>query len=263
MVKKLLCLIIIAAAIFICHNQQGQSEESQSISIASFNIQFLGHFKKKDNKALASILKDYDIVVVQELVAPPVVGMYPDGSPYKADNESAGFFNEMSGHGFDYVLSEEDTGTGDVIHKASSATEWWATFYKPNIVNVAEDIPSGFLANDRSNHDMFERVPYAFAFRTNNNTMDFVLISVHLNPGASKTDRNRRKEELVAIEQWIDDNDEKEKDFIILGDMNIEDAEELVEVTPDGYISLNNEMRRTNTLINPTIRMTEQSHMIM
>ena len=33
--------------------------------------------------------------------------------------------------------------------------------------------------------------------------------------------------------------------------MNIEDAEELAEVTPAGYLSLNNEMRRTNTLINP------------
>ena len=43
----------------------------------------------------------------------------------------------MSEYGFDYVLSEEDTGTGDVIHKASSATEWWVVFYKPAIVNVA------------------------------------------------------------------------------------------------------------------------------
>ena len=106
-------------------------------------------------------------------------------------------------------------------------------------------------ANDRSNHDMFERVPYTFAFRTNNKTMDFVLMSVHLNPGESKSDRERRKEELDAIEKWIDDNDEMEKDFIILGGMNIEDAEELVEVTPVGYLSLNNEIRRTNALINP------------
>ena len=127
MIKKLLCLIIITAATFTCHFPQSHAQESQSISVASFNIQFLGHFKKNDNKALASILKDYDIVVVQELVAPPTAGTYPDGNPYKADNESAGFFNEMFEYGFDYVLSEEDTGTGDVIHKASSATEWWGS----------------------------------------------------------------------------------------------------------------------------------------
>lgn len=42
----------------------------------------------------------------------------------------------------------------------------------------------------------------------------------------------------------------KEKDIIILGDMNIEDAEELADATPVGYLSLNNEVRRTNTLIN-------------
>jgi hypothetical protein len=43
----------------------------ESIRVASFNIQFVGHFKKKRNDILAAILKDYDLVFVQELVAPP------------------------------------------------------------------------------------------------------------------------------------------------------------------------------------------------
>jgi len=58
--------------------------QRDTITICSFNIQFLGSFKKRDNTALADILKGYDIVVVQELVAPPVDGTYPNGDAYSA-----------------------------------------------------------------------------------------------------------------------------------------------------------------------------------
>ena len=71
--------------------------------------------------------------------------------------------------------------------------------------------------------------------------MDFVLISVHLKPGSSGSEEQRRKHELSAIASWIEDQDEHEKDFIILGDMNIYDAEELADATPAGYLSLNDE----------------------
>ncbi|AAZ26116.1 hypothetical protein [Colwellia psychrerythraea] len=61
----------------------------------------------------------------------------------------------MAGRGFTYVLSEEDTGTGDKIHKASSATKWWVAFYKEHKVSISHELVkdgiSGFLANDRSN----------------------------------------------------------------------------------------------------------------
>jgi hypothetical protein len=43
-----------------------------------------------------------------------------------------------------------------------------------------------------------------------------------------------------------------EKDFLILGDMNIEDSAELAGALPEGMMSLNDECRRTNTLINNT-----------
>ena len=228
------------------------AEEIQSLSIASFNIQFLGHFKKRNNEALASLLKDHDIVVVQELVAPPTDGTYPDAEPYTADAEASAFFEAMKAHGFEYMLSEEDTGTNDEIHKSTSSTEWWVSFYKPEKVNVATDLPHGYLADDRSNHDDYERVPYAFPFRSKTGQSDFVFISVHLQPGDSSSDQNRRKQELGAIASWVDANDEVEKDFIILGDMNIKDAAELSDATPSGFLSLNDELRRTNTLINST-----------
>lgn len=222
----------------------------EPISVCSFNIQFLGNSRSRDDAALADVVAPYDIVVVQELVSPPYPGTFPDGKPLKPDAESAEFFDAMRGLGFEYVISEEDTGSGDNIHRNGSSTEWWVSFYKPNRVTPANDLPHGFLANDRSNHDYFERVPYAFGFRTLEGKLDFVLISVHLQPGDGPKYRARRAQELGAITAWIDSHDQAEHDFIILGDMNIENAKELAAVTPPGFISLNDECRPTNTNVN-------------
>jgi len=222
----------------------------KTITICSFNIQFLGHFKKRDNAALANLLKPYDIVVIQELVAPPVSGTYPDGTPFSADPEAKAFLDAMSFWGFSYALSDEDTGPVATIHTSSTSTEWWIVFYKDSVVDVASDLPHGFLASDRSANPDFERVPYAFPFRIDDTNTDFVLIPVHLAPDVSAS--AKRRSELAAIKNWIDAHDDVENDFIVLGDMNIEDAQELAEDTPPGFISLNNECYRTNTLINTT-----------
>lgn len=226
------------------------SIDSNRIYICSFNIQFLGSSKKRDNDALANLLKNFDIVVIQELIAPPFDGFFPDGTKFVPDKESAAFVKAMVNQGFKFILSEEDTGPGEEIHKNSNATEWWIAFYKNYKVRQAMDLPHGFLAADRSNNIDFKRVPYAFPFRSRLDSSDFVLISVHLAPDASG--KQIRKHELDAIKSWIDKNDSKEKDFIILGDMNIENKKELNEIIPTGYVSLNDECRRTNTLINNT-----------
>jgi exonuclease III len=258
-VIRLLAVLLLSSAYFGCQTLSNNNQpdaiatdslsvQSDTLNVCSFNIQFLGHFKKRDNDALSDILKNFDIVVVQELVAPPYDGNYPDGEEYTSDTEANAFFEAMTNQGFEYVLSEEDTGPGEVIHKKSSATEWWVAFYKSDKVSYAIDIPFGFIAEDRSHNPDYERVPYAFPFRSVDSTLDFVLISVHLAPGESATER--RMHELASISSWIDSKDDVEKDFIILGDMNIEDVEELSEIIPEGYVSLNDECVRTNTLIN-------------
>lgn len=226
------------------------SNDTGTLLVCSFNIQFLGSSKSRDNKALASVLKDYDIVVIQELVAPPYSGTFPDGKNYVPDAEAAAFFDQMKSLGFKYVLSEEDTGPGAKNHLNSPATEWWVSFYKPETVEAADDLPSGFLSKDRTNNDDYERVPHAFSFRTTDEKLDFVLISVHLKPDSSKASKERRKHELSSIASWIEDNNETEKDFIVLGDMNIENKAELSDAIPSGYLSLNDECVQTNTNVN-------------
>jgi len=221
-----------------------------TLSICSFNIQFLGNSTSRDDAALAEIVKDHDIVVVQELVAPPFDGTYPDGDTYTSDTMAAEFFAEMTSRGFEYVLSEENTGTGSTIHNSGSATEWWVAFYKPESVEIASDLPHGFLDSDRSDNPNFERVPFAFGFRSKEGNLDFVLISVHLQPGSGSRNEIRRLHELDTIARWVTSVDDSEKDFIILGDMNIEDCQELAASTPAGFVSLNSNCVPTNTNVN-------------
>lgn len=223
------------------------SKDTSYYTICSFNIKWVGHYLKKDTVALADLLKDYDIVLVQEMIAPPISGIYPDGTVFTVDPQSAGFTDEMMRWGFQYLLSEEDTGPGEDHSHSGGATEWWIAFYKPNKILVDTTLPGGFLANNRFQNEHYDRVPYAFPFKTKTGNTDFVLISVHLAQGDDN--ETRRISELENIIGWIDNHNEVEKDFLILGDMNFESCNELPLATPSGYKSLNDECRKTNTNI--------------
>ena len=83
-------------------------------------------------------------------------------------------------------------------------------------------------------------------FLTQEAKLDFVLISVHLQPGDGLGNRVRRAQDLGVISAWIDSHDQAEHD-IIPGDMNIENAADFAAVTPPGFISLNDECQPTNT----------------
>jgi endonuclease/exonuclease/phosphatase family metal-dependent hydrolase len=251
--KKLSLVFGLAACIgigYLGFHYTSQTPAAEPLSVVSFNVQFLGNSRERDNQALAHLLKDHDVVVVQELVSPPYDGQFPDGRPYKPDEQAAAFFDAMKAHGFSYILSQEDTGTGDTINRNGSSTEWFVAFYKAQKLSPASDLRNGYLAQDRSNHPDYERVPYAFSFRSADQSTDFVLISVHLQPGGSSKERARRAHEFSSIFAWIDQNSESEKDFIILGDMNIEDCDELKAILPALYRSLNESCLATNTNIN-------------
>lgn len=219
--------------------------EIKEIKICSFNIKWLGHYKRKKNQALVSLLKEYDIVLIQELVSPPHKGSYPDGSEFESDKEAKEFTDLMLTNGFEYWISEEDTGPNK-IHTSGAASEWFIVFYSPDKLSIRRNGLNGFLANNRLSNPDYERVPYAFSFKVNDGGMDFVLISVHLKPGSSRENRARRIHEIGSVYDWILENDSEEKDFIILGDMNIHDCRELSSVLPAGYSSINANCKATN-----------------
>jgi endonuclease/exonuclease/phosphatase family metal-dependent hydrolase len=223
----------------------GIAAAKRSVSVCSFNIQFLGSSGGRDNAALAELLDPYDIVVVQELVAAPAT--HQTDMP-KSRQNSAAFFREMTSRGFAYVMSESDTGRNGPLNNYSTATEWWVTFYRQSAVRPIDDVPHGFISAPLARNRDFDRVPYAFAFRTNDRNCDFVLISVHLNPDEAV----RRRQEFTAIWRWVakERGAGKEQDFIVLGDTNLQNHEELLSDVPDGYVSLNDACVPTNVNLN-------------
>jgi len=236
-----------------------RAAKAERLKICSFNVFWVGYMKNRHDEALGNILKKHecDIVVVQELCAPPdhpELREFPDGTPIKPSDSATRFFAAMEDAGYDdFVISEEDSGPTR-NHTNTSQSEWYVTFYKSSKVRVASDLPQGFLVEDSSEltaHEVFPRVPYAVAFRSVNGNADFVLISVHLTP--KKARHAERKKELELIGVWIRDQHwaNPERDYIILGDMNIESQKELKSATPQGYVSLNtNASHNTNTNVN-------------
>lgn len=218
-----------------------------TLSICSFNIQFLGHFQTRENAILAEIIKDNDIVVVQEMVASPVDGIYPDGTKYLKDKESAAFVDEMKKQGFSYWISNEDTGPTK-NHTPTSASEWWIVFYKsktvqPDTVNRIY----GFISDPLTKNTSYQRVPYAFPFKSVLGKSNFTLISVHLQPGNSSAEKVIRQRELKGLFEWVSTQTEKNKDFYVLGDCNIYKQEEFIAYKDKGISSLNEECENTNS----------------
>jgi len=242
--------------VFIGSVEPALTEQEQAhLLICSFNIKWLGRDEEKQTEALAKFLADCDIVAVQEIIAPPRDWRYPDGSRERGNPIVGRFFEAMKAEGFEGWISEEDTGPTPPCHNAGSSTEWFAVFYKPSKVCPDYGVPNGFLEEDRCQNPYYDRVPYAFSFKTVNGELDFVLINVHLavrRGGRTEAEaKMRRLEELSSISSWIQAHSTKEHDFIILGDMNINDRRELLLVTPRGFVSLNDECEPTNVFGEP------------
>lgn len=218
-----------------------------TLSICSFNIQFLGHFKNRENTILAEILQDHDIVVVQEMVAPPKEGEYPDGTKYKKDKESADFLKEMEKKGFSYWLSQEDTGPSK-NHTPTTASEWWIVFYKSKSVLPDTNRCYGFVSIPLIQNDIYQRVPYAFPFKAVQGNSNFTLVSVHLKPGDSKVEKEIRQKELNELITWTSTVTESNKDFYIIGDCNIYKPEEFFHFKESGVSSLNDKCMTTTSL---------------
>lgn len=227
-----------------------QSSAFADVLSCTYNIKWLGYSKKRDNAGIAKFLSDSNrsLILIQEVVAPPTpidVGT----KVIKADNEVTEFFTQMSKHGYEYTLSNEDTGTGDKIHNNSASTEWFVAFYKPSLLELLD---KGYLEEDRSNHQDYERVPYYFTFKEISSGMDFSVISTHLKPGKSKKDTNRRYHELKSIFSWINTRKltYKERDYIVLGDMNVYDCEKLDNNLENGFKRANTECLNSNLKMN-------------
>ena len=208
------------------------------LTICSFNIKWLGHYTRKKHQALANMMADYDMVIVQELMDPPVALQLP-GRSIEADEHSAQFFQFMEGHGFRWALSESGTGKPEPPG-GGNAQEWPAVFYRDDEVRFVDE-QSSFLSSQTIENTVFDRVPYAFHFAAHDGSMDFTVINSHLTQGRSSVNATERQAELNAIARWCAQTTAatNERDFLIVGDLNLKDQVETMALLPAGFAALN------------------------
>jgi len=211
----------------------------KSLKVCSFNIKWLGHYSRKDNVSLSRFLSRFDVVVVQELVASPINIISSSGAQVSADPESAAFAEAMRAQGFSYALGTDGTGQSAI---GTTAREWPIAFYRSDAV-LYNASRSDFIEPQVLANPTFDRVPWAFHFTTPDSTLDMYLVTVHL--AAEDKDKPQRKAELARIAQW-GAAQAKEKDIIILGDMNLQDTTEVRSALPQGYTTLNTRGLPTN-----------------
>lgn len=212
----------------------------------SFNIQFLGKAYERgrsESEVLLKAVENCTVIALQELIASPVDLVFPNGDIMTADPEAKIFFDTLAElyPQFAYILSPEDTGRWE-NHTSANYSEFFVFIYRKDILEPIDSPSNGFLQQkligfkdcDRNiiEENNFDRVPYAQTFRFLSGGGDFVLINAHLHAdtrkpctdqrGSTIEDIDRRGSELTEILKWIQKNDQgQEKDFILIGDLNL------------------------------------------
>lgn len=176
------------------------AESASTIKIATFNIQIFG--KTKASKPaimaeLASIIRKYDIVAIQEI-------------KNKEGSVPTQFLTEINSDGSAYtlVVSERSGLQPD----DQSSQEQYAYYLNTETLHVIED--AGLF--DDSGSDQFNREPYVARFGVNDGNFTFALITVHTKPELAVEETKA----LDDVFDWAQDQFPDEDDFIALGDFN-------------------------------------------
>lgn len=193
---KKICLILCIATVVFSTAIQANT----SIKLATFNIQIFGETKAaKPNvmNELASIIRKYDIVAVQEIK--------------NSKGNVPPFFKETinsDGSRYDYIISERGGKQPD----DKRSQEQYAYFYNTDKISLVHDM--GLY--DDSGTDDFQREPYVARFQAVEGDFSFVLITVHTKPDEAVNEIKA----LHHVFVWAKSITPQEDDYIALGDFN-------------------------------------------
>jgi len=178
------------------------SPQGDSIKIASFNIQVFGTSKLQKTKVmetLASIVRRFDVVAIQEIrstddrIMPTFVGMInADGSRY-------------------------DCVVGPRLGRTNSKEQYAFVF---NTARIAVDRSSIYTVPDPQ--DRLHREPLVTRFRVlgppSTEAFTFSLVNIHTDPDETKTELDALADVFVTVQN----NGSGEDDIIVLGDLNVD-----------------------------------------
>ena len=175
---------------------------AQTFSIMTWNIQDLGRTKTDDEiEMMAEVMKNYDIIAVQEVV----------GADYAGAQKVALIADYLNRKGsrWDYKLSDRTDSPSPYI------AERYAFFWKPSRVTLKND---PYL--DKDLKEECDREPYIARFQPRGSNESFYVISFH----ARRFDNHPDEEikHFVNYPQRL-----KTNQFFIVGDFNLDEKHEV------------------------------------
>lgn len=173
-------------------------KDSKSIKLISWNIRHLGRTKSAEElQYIASVLRDFDIVAIQEVVA-----IDPAGA--QAVAKIADELNRM-GANWDYQISDPTKSP------SSNISERYAFLWKTSKVNI---VHRAYL--DRELEDLFFREPFLAQFKVKGNAQPFYVVNYH-----SRKYTDKPEEEII---HFIDYPARlNSSNIIVAGDFNLDE----------------------------------------
>lgn len=176
--------------------------KSETITLASWNIQHLGRSKTPENiYQIATILRDFDIVAIQEVVAKDPAGA-------QAVAKIADELNRM-GAKWDYQISDPTKSP------SVNMSERYAFLWKTSKVSM---VHRAYL--DTELEDLCYREPFIAAFKTKGVAEPFYVVNYH-----SRKHNDRPEEEIVHLFNYSERLDSNK--ILIAGDFNLNEEHEV------------------------------------
>jgi len=237
----------------------GAVQAPAQLRIGSWNIEHLGDPKARrasgegvlqQPKDLARYIRhaNLDLLAVQEITADAAA---PEGFPKKYRTNSIltktfGELNKSAGQEWRHILFPK--------MKPADTSQWVGVAWNSSVVKPVGNIFQVPVSHARSSQDSnrWDRNLHAMMFSAGKGKTDFVVLVVHLKASASASYAKHRGEEIGEFVKKTADLHKAfpgEKDFIVLGDTNIQNADEpaLAALEKAGFQDLNKTDLDTHT----------------
>ena len=236
--KKIINILFVVLLLVSCTSKSQISTDStttdeiqtNTVSIASYNMLRLGTNNHKDYEKLASVVENFDVVGSIEVIKE--TGM----------QETMKYLPTT----WKYVISEKNVGT-------TSYKEYFGYFYDDKIELVQ---PLGFYPINEE----FERPPYGAQFKIKNSDFTFNVIIAHIVFGDSIQERISEINNLGKVYEYFENKTGNKKITIICGDFNLENIKEFDELINMGNVNLDSVKKTTLGKKGPS---SDYDHMFM
>jgi len=215
-------------------------------------IRYTDEYRKVTLPTIVKHLKQFDLIVLQELKAPLVTGRYSYSNvPYNPNTVTSLFHELMIKEGYVLSQSQDKTGTmlANIVQPNAKGAEFFALYFRAEKMRVEA---SGFISSEIAGREAALKrthnyTPYAWFVAPNSSRKGFICLAVHFNPSTDLAGTKYRQHEMEHISSWLSNFDGQR--FVIAGDFNLQNLKELDDLLQNtNLISANGQCVSTNLL---------------